>query len=275
VGGDDGPIERPRVSLTLRTVQLDVPADVHPAAVAFWAAALHARPVATDGGRYVHLHDASAVVEVHVQRLDDGPSRIHLDLAAGTPDAPGDVDVEVARLVSAGAEVVHRAEEGWTVLRTPAGLVLCVVPGAAPANPLAPGRHGASVLDAVFVDVPADHVPREVAVWSAALGAEVVPPDGGSASPYTSLTGVAGRAGPLYCAVQAVDAPARHHVDLTASDVDAEVARLEALGATVVARIERWVTLADPAGILCCVVPGDDEQSATADPTDLDGSVRT
>jgi predicted enzyme related to lactoylglutathione lyase len=262
------------MSLTLRTVQLDVPADDHPAAVAFWAAALHARPVATDGGRYVHLPDASAVVEVHVQRLDDGPARIHLDLAAGTPATPGDQDAEVARLVAAGAEVVGHAEEGWTVLRTPAGLPVCIVPGAAAADPLAPGRPGASRLDAVFVDVPADDVPQEVAFWSAALDAEVARPAEPS-SPYTYLTGVGGREGPLYCAVQAVDAPARHHVDLTAPDVDAEVARLEALGATVVARIEGWVTLADPAGILCCVVPADDDLGDTTGPTDLDESAIT
>ncbi len=45
----------------------------------------------------------------------------------------------------------------------------------------------------------------------------------------------------------------RVHLDLTCADTDAEVARLVALGASVVARYEGWVTLADPAGNEFCV----------------------
>ncbi len=50
----------------------------------------------------------------------------------------------------------------------------------------------------------------------------------------------------------------RVHLDFTASDVDAEVARLVAAGATETGRHSfgpdfRWVVLADPAGNAFCV----------------------
>jgi hypothetical protein len=45
----------------------------------------------------------------------------------------------------------------------------------------------------------------------------------------------------------------RVHVDLTAADVDEEVDRLVSLGATVVARFESHVTLADPQGNEFCL----------------------
>jgi Glyoxalase-like domain len=40
----------------------------------------------------------------------------------------------------------------------------------------------------------------------------------------------------------------RVHLDLTATDTGAEVERLTGLGARVLARQERWVTMADPEG---------------------------
>ncbi|HEX6358180.1 VOC family protein [Actinophytocola sp.] len=45
----------------------------------------------------------------------------------------------------------------------------------------------------------------------------------------------------------------RVHLDLTCTDLDAEVERLVALGASVVARYDGWVTLTDPEGNEFCV----------------------
>jgi hypothetical protein len=47
----------------------------------------------------------------------------------------------------------------------------------------------------------------------------------------------------------------RVHLDLTAGDLEAEISRLTGLGARVLARYERWVTLADPEGNEFCVMP--------------------
>ncbi|MFI6299730.1 VOC family protein [Nonomuraea sp. NPDC050790] len=47
----------------------------------------------------------------------------------------------------------------------------------------------------------------------------------------------------------------RVHLDVRAADVEAERARLEALGATEVARHESWIVLADPEGNDFCLHP--------------------
>jgi hypothetical protein len=55
--------------------------------------------------------------------------------------------------------------------------------------------------------------------------------------------------------VQAVDHDPRVHLDIETDDVGAEVARLEALGATVVAPVRDWIVMQAPTGHRFCVVP--------------------
>lgn len=50
------------------------------------------------------------------------------------------------------------------------------------------------------------------------------------------------------------DGPGRVHLDIHTDDLDAEVARLVALGATERHRHDHWVVLTDPAGLEFCVV---------------------
>jgi catechol 2,3-dioxygenase-like lactoylglutathione lyase family enzyme len=244
------------VSLQLRILQVDVPAALLREATAFWSGALGARPVHAPGG-FVHLHDARSIVEVHLQPLDDGPARYHLDLeASATPTGPDSTrDAEVARLVGHGARPGHRSAAGYTTVRDPAELPLCVIdPDAAPRTPLAPERADRGHLHAIYLDVPARDGDAEVAFWAAALGASV----GRSEGDYVPLDGVRGPGGPVLLVVQRIGGGARVHVDLRAADVGLEAQRLEALGATRVAAIETWITLADPAGNLLCVVPETD-----------------
>ena len=57
----------------------------------------------------------------------------------------------------------------------------------------------------------------------------------------------------------------RIHLDLETDDMQAEVDRLVAAGATIVQRHREWTVLEDPAGLLFCVVPavsGDFDQVA-------------
>jgi Glyoxalase-like domain len=54
--------------------------------------------------------------------------------------------------------------------------------------------------------------------------------------------------------LQRVDHESRVHIDIESDDVPAEVARLEALGAKVVIRLERWVVMEAPTGQRFCVV---------------------
>jgi len=47
----------------------------------------------------------------------------------------------------------------------------------------------------------------------------------------------------------------RVHLDIHTTDAQAEVARLEKLGAKRLREGEGWVVMEDPAGVLFCVVP--------------------
>lgn len=107
-----------------------------------------------------------------------------------------------------------------------------------------------SRLAGALIDVPADVYAPTVAFWGAALerSAEVEADD----PDYTSF----GEPTPgVEFMVQAVGDPTpRIHLDIETDDVEAEVARLVALGATEVERIESWVVMRDPVGIIFCVV---------------------
>jgi predicted enzyme related to lactoylglutathione lyase len=120
-----------------------------------------------------------------------------------------------------------------------------------------------SRLTAGLIDVPQADYARTVAFWATALDrpAEVEEEDPN----YTSF----GEVTPgVDLMVQAVrdDSP-RIHLDIEADDVEAEVARLTDLGARERDRIEDWVVMQDPAGVVFCVVavqhPDAFEASAT------------
>jgi hypothetical protein len=102
----------------------------------------------------------------------------------------------------------------------------------------------------VLIDVPAASYAPDAAFWAAALDRSGVAADDDPS--YTTY----GEATPgVELMVQSVgDDRPRIHFDLETDDVDAEVARLEALGATVVERVQSWVVMRDPAGIVFCVV---------------------
>lgn len=54
----------------------------------------------------------------------------------------------------------------------------------------------------------------------------------------------------------------RVHLDIETDDLDSEIARLVAVGATVVERHQEWAVLRDPAGLVFCVVPAGSEDFA-------------
>lgn len=238
--------------LRVRNLQIDVPAADHETALAYWAAALDGHDGGTGDGDFTHLHGVRSPVAVHAQRLgQDDVGRYHLDLVAD------DVEAEAARLVGLGASVVARGEP--TVLRDPAGLLLCVSGGPGADEHLRPGVTAAPRLHLVVLDVPSDLVHAVARFWSEALGLGVHPV-GGEFAAYTFLGEQRAPAldgwGLL---VQDIgDDDARLHVDLhvpTPTDRDREVARLEELGATRIGGHDRWVVLAAPGGHLHCIVP--------------------
>ena len=54
--------------------------------------------------------------------------------------------------------------------------------------------------------------------------------------------------------MQRVDHPSRVHLDIETDDIPAEVARLERLGAKVVAEVQTWVVMEAPTGQRFCVI---------------------
>jgi len=102
----------------------------------------------------------------------------------------------------------------------------------------------------IVVDAPPDQHDAELVFWQAASGTQLNqlerhPEYHGAALPHTDIAMLVQRLG---------TGPARYHVDIHTDDLDAEVARLVALGAHLVERVDFWCVLRDPAGLLLCVV---------------------
>jgi glyoxalase superfamily protein len=104
-------------------------------------------------------------------------------------------------------------------------------------------------LVAALIDVPQEFFEQEAEFWSGTLGPESCRD---ADDPDYAALGEVTPGFQLY--VQRVGAPARVHLDIETDDVEAEVARLEALGATRVEHINSWWVMRDPAGLVFCVV---------------------
>ncbi len=122
-----------------------------------------------------------------------------------------------------------------------------------------------SRLAGFIIDCETDDLPAAAAFWSGALGMQTRTLGPGE----ESYVGLQGGAHGLHIEVQAVTHPSRVHLDIEADDVDAEVRRLEALGARRVARIKSWCVMEAPTGQRFCVVPsagGDFDDAANVWP---------
>ena len=108
-----------------------------------------------------------------------------------------------------------------------------------------------SKLAGFIIDCQTDDLDGAAGFWSAALGMPVrpLPPD--EAATYKKLEDT--RHG-LSIEVQTVQHPSRVHLDIESDDIEAEVRRLENLGAKSVAAIKGWVVMEAPTGQRFCVV---------------------
>jgi len=104
-----------------------------------------------------------------------------------------------------------------------------------------------SRLGGISIDCQTEEISAGAAFWSAALGLGVVEPRGH----YVVLE----PEHDISVEVQAVNHSPRVHIDIETDDKEAERERLEALGATVVARIEDWIVMQAPTGHRFCLVP--------------------
>lgn len=113
-----------------------------------------------------------------------------------------------------------------------------------------------SRLSTLLIDAPTAEAPAAAGFWSAALGVPARPEPG-----QPQFTDLPGAFPDLVVSVQAVDDAPRHHLDIETDDLDAETARLVALGAVEVSRWLDCRVLRAPGGHLLCVIPqhSDDE----------------
>ncbi|MDG4825373.1 VOC family protein [Asanoa sp. WMMD1127] len=107
-----------------------------------------------------------------------------------------------------------------------------------------------SRLSTILIDAPTAEAPAAAGFWSQALGVPARPePD------EPQFTALDGALPDHVLAVQSVDDEPRFHVDIETDDVEAETARLVALGAV---EVNRWLEcriLRAPGGHLLCVIP--------------------
>lgn len=108
-----------------------------------------------------------------------------------------------------------------------------------------------SRLCALLIDCRTADVDQAARFWAAALGRAVDPDHAHSRGNYRMLETPPGE--PIV-EIQRVEHESRVHLDIETDDIPAEVARLEALGARVERRLERWVVMQAPTGQRYCVV---------------------
>jgi catechol 2,3-dioxygenase-like lactoylglutathione lyase family enzyme len=109
-----------------------------------------------------------------------------------------------------------------------------------------------SRLAGFIIDCRTDDLSEATRFWAQALGMPLTERDPNG---YDRLDA---RARDLHIEVQRVDHESRLHLDVETDDIDAEVARLEALGAKRVAQVKTWWVLQAPTGQRFCVVRGKD-----------------
>lgn len=108
-----------------------------------------------------------------------------------------------------------------------------------------------SRLQMIVIDVPEPDHERELAFWGAATGKPLTRVENFPAYHFGQLHGQE-----VWLLLQRLgEGPARLHVDFHTDDLEAEVARLEELGAQRVEKVEKWWLMRDPAGLTFCVVP--------------------
>jgi predicted enzyme related to lactoylglutathione lyase len=108
-----------------------------------------------------------------------------------------------------------------------------------------------SKLGGFIIDCQTDDLDRAADFWSSALGMPVGEPPADEAAFYKRLED--SQHG-LDIEVQKVSHASRVHLDIETDDVEAEVRRLEVLGAKRIQAIHTWWVMEAPTGQRFCVV---------------------
>jgi len=108
-----------------------------------------------------------------------------------------------------------------------------------------------SKLCGFIIDCRTDDLAAAADFWGRALGMEIRALPAEEGEKYVRLVD---RNSELHIEVQKVDHPSRVHLDIEADDIEAEVRRLEVLGARRIEQVHSWVVMEAPTGQRFCVV---------------------
>ena len=107
-----------------------------------------------------------------------------------------------------------------------------------------------SRLAGFIIDCETEDLDGATAFWCAALGLKVR----AAAPAETNYRTLDTAPGEVHIEVQQVRHPSRVHLDIEADDIEAEVRRLERLGARRVGPVSTWYVMEAPTGQRFCVV---------------------
>ena len=118
-----------------------------------------------------------------------------------------------------------------------------------------------SRLAGFIIDCQTGDIDAAATFWSGALGLPINQSYVDGDAEYVDF---ANAPADLHIEVQKVGHPSRVHLDIEADDLDAEAARLEALGAKRIGFVKRWWIMEAPTGQRFCIVKmKNPEQGAT------------
>jgi hypothetical protein len=231
------------------TAFLDFGPDDFDRGVAYWEGVSGYRRSAPRGDRdeFTTLVADNGDDFLRVQRLEQGPGRIHLDVHVDNPAAAA----HEARLLGAAVLEDH---ETYVVLSSPGGLVFCLVsrPGSVRPGPATWPGGLTSLVDQVCIDIPAAGHEHEVAFWRALTGWELR--QSPVARGFSNL--IRPPSVPIRLLMQRRDegdGPVFAHLDLATIDRATETERHLALGAELVREFPVWTVLRDPVGTTYCL----------------------
>jgi fluoroacetyl-CoA thioesterase len=117
-----------------------------------------------------------------------------------------------------------------------------------------------SRLAGFIIDCRTDDLDAAARFWGQALGMRRSAKQDPTQPSYVTFDA---SARDLHIEVQKVDHDSRVHLDIEADDIQAEVARLEKLGARRIGPVKTWVVMEAPTGQRFCVVRGKERLAAT------------
>jgi hypothetical protein len=106
-----------------------------------------------------------------------------------------------------------------------------------------------SRLAGLIIDCQTEQLDEATGFWSAALGLAARPP--GADPGYRGLKTTGDE---VHVEVQRVSHASRVHLDIESDDIEAEVRRLERLGAQRIGMVQDWFVMQAPTGQRFCVV---------------------